>query len=65
MFRIGSLLYIPAYISVILYRVFASASDDGNLILMAGEYNRLLSGTAARAYQSRSARYQHVSVILV
>ena len=38
MFRIGSLLYIPAYISVILYRVFASASDDGNFILMAGEY---------------------------
>ncbi|EPQ52178.1 MFS-1 protein [Gloeophyllum trabeum ATCC 11539] len=37
MFRIGSLLYIPAYLSVILYRVpFASATDDGNFVLMAG-----------------------------
>lgn len=36
MFRIGSLLYIPAYLSVILYRVFASDKDDGNLVLMGG-----------------------------
>ncbi|KZT25803.1 major facilitator superfamily MFS-1 [Neolentinus lepideus HHB14362 ss-1] len=36
MFRIGSLLYIPAYLSVVLYRIpFASATDDGNFILMA------------------------------
>ena len=36
MFRIGSLLYVPAYLSVILYRVFASDKDDGNLVLMGG-----------------------------
>ena len=37
MFRIGSLLYIPAYLSVILYRVFASENDEGNLVLMGGK----------------------------
>lgn len=36
MFRIGSLLFIPAYLSVILYRVLAGPNDDGNPILMAG-----------------------------
>ena len=39
MFRLGSLLFIPAYITVILYRVFASPSDDGNFLLMAGEFH--------------------------
>jgi hypothetical protein len=37
MFRLGSLLFIPAYLSVVLYRPFASANDDGNFILMTGE----------------------------
>ena len=37
MFRLGSLLFIPSYLTVILYRVFASPSDDGNLVLMAGK----------------------------
>ena len=36
MFRIGALLFIPSYLSVILYRVFARPSDDGSLVLMAG-----------------------------
>lgn len=36
MFRIGSLLFIPAYLTVILYRVFANSTDEGNLVLMAG-----------------------------
>jgi hypothetical protein len=36
MFRIGSLLYIPAYLSVILYRVFANDKDEGSLFLMCG-----------------------------
>ena len=36
MFRLGSLLFIPSYLTVTLYRVFASPSDDGNLVLMAG-----------------------------
>ncbi|KAG6861319.1 hypothetical protein C0995_001638 [Termitomyces sp. Mi166 len=34
MYRIGSLLFIPAYLSVILYRAFASAEDDGNFLVM-------------------------------
>lgn len=38
MFRIGSLLYIPAYLSVTLYRPLASAEEDGNLFLMIGEW---------------------------
>lgn len=37
MFRLGSFLFIPAYLTVILYRVFASATDDGSFFLMAGE----------------------------
>ena len=36
MFRLGSFLCIPAYLTVILYRVFASATDDGNFFLMTG-----------------------------
>lgn len=42
MFRIGSLLYIPAYLSVILYRVFASDKDDGNLVLMGGALHQFV-----------------------
>ncbi|KAF7971094.1 hypothetical protein HWV62_22086 [Athelia sp. TMB] len=34
MFRIGSLLFIPAYLTVTLYRVFASETEDGNFFLM-------------------------------
>ncbi|KAG5727530.1 Protein ZINC INDUCED FACILITATOR 1 [Termitomyces sp. T112] len=34
MYRIGSLLFIPAYLTVILYRAFASAEDDGNFLVM-------------------------------
>ncbi|KAF5381368.1 hypothetical protein D9615_008304 [Tricholomella constricta] len=37
MFRVGSLLFIPAYLSVILYRPFASANDDGNFLVMTGK----------------------------
>ena len=36
MFRLGSFLFIPSYLTVILYRVFASDKDDGNLVLMSG-----------------------------
>jgi hypothetical protein len=34
MFRLGTMLFIPGYLTVTMYRVFASASDDGNAILM-------------------------------
>lgn len=37
MFRVGSVLFIPSYFSVVLYRAFASSSNDGNFILMTGE----------------------------
>lgn len=59
MFRIGSLLYIPAYLSVILYRVFASASDDGNLVVMAA----LALSTAIR-YAGITFSYTAISVLL-
>ncbi|KAI0074454.1 major facilitator superfamily MFS-1 [Panus rudis PR-1116 ss-1] len=59
MFRIGSLLFIPAYLTVIMYRVFASASDDGNLILMAA----LAISTAVRFCGSTFA-YTAISVLL-
>lgn len=36
MFRIGSALFVPAYLVVTLLRPFASASADGNLALMSG-----------------------------
>ncbi|PSS32051.1 hypothetical protein PHLCEN_2v2196 [Hermanssonia centrifuga] len=59
MFRIGSLLYIPAYLSVILYRVFASATDDGNLILMGA----LAISTAIR-FCGITFSYTAISVLL-
>lgn len=34
MFRIGSALFIPSYVTVTLYRVFASSSEDGNVLVM-------------------------------
>lgn len=42
MFRLGSLLFVPAYLSVILYRPFASANDDGNFFVMAGKMSSVL-----------------------
>ncbi|KAH8103084.1 major facilitator superfamily MFS-1 [Cristinia sonorae] len=59
MFRIGSLLYIPAYLSVILYRVFASASDDGNIVVMGA----LAVSTAIR-YAGITFSYTAISVLL-
>lgn len=37
MFRLGSFLFIPAYLTVIIYRIFASATGNGNFFLMAGK----------------------------
>lgn len=37
MFRLGSLLFIPAYLSVTLYHPLAGSGDSGGIILMAGE----------------------------
>ena len=34
MFRLGSLLFVPAYLTVILYRPFVNPSDDGNVLVI-------------------------------
>ena len=34
MFRVGTLLFIPGYLTVTLYRVFASPESGGSLTLM-------------------------------
>ncbi|KAH7912166.1 hypothetical protein BJ138DRAFT_1061588 [Hygrophoropsis aurantiaca] len=59
MFRLGSVLFIPAYLTVILYRVFASPSDDGNFILMSA----LALSTAVR-YCGNTFAYTSVSILL-
>ncbi|KAF7426094.1 hypothetical protein PC9H_008460 [Pleurotus ostreatus] len=59
MFRIGSLLFIPSYLTVVLYRPFASASDDGNFIVMAG----LALSTAVR-YCAITFSYTAISILL-
>ena len=60
MFRIGSLLYIPAYLSVVLYRVFASENDEGSLVLMAGasrgRHSPIVHSLAFLCQASRLAR---------
>ena len=38
MFRIGSFLFIPSYLVVVLFRVFASEGDGGNFLLMTGAF---------------------------
>lgn len=37
MFRVGSLLFIPAYLTVILYRVLATEGEGHNFFVMTGE----------------------------
>ncbi|OCH86843.1 major facilitator superfamily MFS-1 [Obba rivulosa] len=59
MFRIGSMLFIPSYLSVILYRVFASPTADGNPILMAA----LALSTAVR-FCGGTFSYTAISVLL-
>ncbi|KAJ7240818.1 major facilitator superfamily domain-containing protein [Mycena haematopus] len=59
MFRIGSALFVPAYLVVILFRPFASASDDGNLALMSA-----LAVTTALRYCGSTFAYTSVSILL-
>jgi hypothetical protein len=40
MFRIGSALFIPSYLSVTLYRAFASPTEQGGPLVMSGEPSR-------------------------
>ncbi|KAH8829191.1 hypothetical protein DL96DRAFT_1597099 [Flagelloscypha sp. PMI_526] len=60
MFRLGSLLFIPGYLTVTLYRIpFASEEEDGNFILMAA----LAISTALRFCGSTFA-YTAISILL-
>jgi len=59
MFRIGSLLFIPAYLTVIMYRVFAHSTEDGNFFLMSA----LALSTAVR-YCGNTFAYTSVSILL-
>ncbi|KIK56864.1 hypothetical protein GYMLUDRAFT_46768 [Collybiopsis luxurians FD-317 M1] len=60
MFRLGSLFFIPSYLSVILYRVpFASEEEDGNLPLMAA----LTLSTALR-FCGSTFGYTAISILL-
>jgi hypothetical protein len=38
MFRIGSALFIPAYITVTLYRSFANEHSQGSILVMSGKH---------------------------
>ncbi|EIM88851.1 major facilitator MFS-1 [Stereum hirsutum FP-91666 SS1] len=59
MFRLGSLLFIPGYITVTWYRVFASASEDGNFLLMA-----CLAVSTAVRFCGNTFAYTAISILL-
>jgi MFS family permease len=59
MFRLGSLLFIPAYLTVIMYRGFASSNDEGSFVLMAA----LALSTAVR-YCGNTFGYTAISILL-
>ncbi|KAJ7108561.1 hypothetical protein C8R44DRAFT_884628 [Mycena epipterygia] len=59
MFRIGSILFIPAYLVVTLLRPFASAEDGGNFTLMFA-----LAVSTALRYCGTTFGYTSVSILL-
>jgi hypothetical protein len=59
MFRIGSSLFIPSYLTVILYRAFAAPDDDGNFVVMAA-----LAVSTALRYCAITFAYTAVSILL-
>ncbi|CAE6531380.1 unnamed protein product [Rhizoctonia solani] len=59
MFRIGNALFIPAYLSVVLYRHFASANSGGSPLIMT-----LLSISTAIRYCGTTFAYTSVAVLL-
>ncbi|KAI0031860.1 hypothetical protein K488DRAFT_78824 [Vararia minispora EC-137] len=59
MFRLGTVLFIPGYLTVTLYRVFASPGDDGNFVLMTA-----LALSAAVRYCGGTFGYTSVSILL-
>jgi hypothetical protein len=63
MFRLGTLLFIPGYLTVTLYRVLASPESGGSLLLMIRECrSRLLNYTTHEMLSHKSLDNQHVSV---
>ncbi|EJD40153.1 major facilitator superfamily MFS-1 [Auricularia subglabra TFB-10046 SS5] len=60
MFRIGSALYIPSYLSVIMYRAFASKNGDGGGIVI---MSALALSTAVR-YCGSTFAYTSVVILL-
>jgi len=59
MFRIGSALFIPGYLTVTLYRRFASSRSDGNALLMI-----LLSISTAVRFAGATFAFTSVAVLL-
>ncbi|KAF8155795.1 hypothetical protein B0H34DRAFT_509817 [Crassisporium funariophilum] len=60
MFRLGTIMFIPAYLTVILYRPFANVnSDDSNLFLMFA-----LSLSTAVRYCGITFGYTSISILL-
>lgn len=59
MFRLGSALFIPSYLSVILYRAFASPKEDGNFIVMA-----LLTLSTALRFCAITFVYTSIAILI-
>ncbi|KAG9030072.1 hypothetical protein FRB95_004606 [Tulasnella sp. JGI-2019a] len=59
MFRIGSALFIPSYLSVCLYRIFASENEDGNWVVMA-----LLAASTALRFCGITFTYTAITILL-
>ena len=59
MYRLGCFLFIPSYLTVILYHPFASAEDDGNFFVMA-----CLAFSTAIRYCAICFAYTSVSILL-
>ncbi|TRM63611.1 hypothetical protein BD626DRAFT_494826 [Schizophyllum amplum] len=59
MFRIGSFLFIPSYLVVVLFRIFASEGDGGNFLLMTA-----LAISMAVRFCGATFGYTSVSVLL-
>ncbi|KAG9003664.1 hypothetical protein FRB94_002987 [Tulasnella sp. JGI-2019a] len=59
MFRIGSALFIPSYLSVCLYRVFVNENESGNLLVMT-----LLTISTALRFCGITFVYTAITIIL-
>jgi len=59
MFRIGSALFIPGYVTVVLYRGLASSSENGSVLLMS-----LLAFSTAVRYAGTTFAYTAIAVLL-